>query len=273
MSTVAGYWDRQFQFSNVLPDFDMRLKLMDERSATVSEAVEFQRIFYGDHPRQWLDQSGEEHDLLMPVFVHGGYWRALDAESHRFVTPGIARIGSRQAQIEYRLMPSARLNDLVDDVAAALIRIAQTTDARLVVIGHSAGGHLAVAATRRAALADKVAAIVPISGIFDLEPIRWSFLQAEIQLTSAEVLTSPLRQSPAEDPPMLIAVGALETEEFLRQSEALSAVTGVPVLYIGGAHHMTVLDALATPDAPLTEAIVNFVNRREIPSITTEISS
>lgn len=246
---------------------------MADRSAAYAARAQIERVRVGDDPRQCYELYGTNAGDLVPVYIHGGYWRALDIETHRFLMPGLSRIGGVQASVEYRLMPGARLTDLIDDVAKALLDIAGRLTGRLVVIGHSAGGHLSVAATRKAGLGDRVAAIVPISGLFDLEPLQWCFLQDEIGLTADEIASSPLRQPTIGDPPMLIAVGEAETAEYQRQAEAMASQTGSPVIRIGAAHHLTLLNALAGPDAPFSKAIADFLAGRSIPAVTEPVSA
>lgn len=268
MTTTLGYWDSQFLFSEILPDYEFCRNWMAEQSGRAASQIELRRETYGSADRQWFEMSGAGSGPYVPVFVHGGYWCLLEAEIHRFLFPGLARLGPVQANVEYRLMPGARLADLIEDVATALTSIARQTEGRLIVMGHSAGGHLAVTATRRAGLGERVAAVVPISGIFDLEPIAWSFLQNTLALTPDEIASSPLRSAQAGDPPTLVAVGDCETGEFIRQSEGFASRIGAPVLRVGGAHHMNVLAALSDPEAPLTRAIADFVAGRDLPAIT-----
>ena len=76
---------------------------------------------------------------------------------------------------------------------------------------------------------------LPVSGLFDLAPFPFSWLQPELQLTSEEVIrNSPLLLKPVYSPPVIVAVGEDESQEFQRQSEVYVKYLqkhGVPVEY------------------------------------------
>jgi arylformamidase len=134
---------------------------------------------------------------------------------------------------------------------------------RIVVAGHSAGGHLAalLLTCRWTAVApdlpaDLLAGGLSISGLFDLEPIRQTrFLQPDLRLTPAAVRRLSPAGLPAPDVPLYATVGGDESEEFLRQNELIRArwgATAVPVCEaIPGFHHLSVLDDLTDPHGRL----------------------
>ena len=141
--------DAQLKFSAILPDFEDCLHRMDRASAAVSDG--WQRVVYGEDPRQWIEtRDGTGPADTVVLFFHGGYWRALDAISHRFVQPGLAGLGAHYANAEYRLMPIRRMADLAADAAgAARAALAGTGATKIVLAGHSAGAHLALSALHR----------------------------------------------------------------------------------------------------------------------------
>jgi arylformamidase len=236
----------------VLPDFESYLAGMTARSEAC--AIQFERVQYGQHPRQFVDITGTP-DRVLPVFIHGGYWRALTADMHRFVLPHFADEHGAVANFEYRLLPEVTLADIVEDALAGLKAIADKTDARLMVIGHSAGGHLAVMSALR--MPEIVAGAVSISGLYDLTPLPWTFLHQEVGLTAADIIgLSPLEiwnTGPA--PQLLLAVGEAETAEFHRQAHIFASTHGAATFTVPGAHHMTVLDALSQPSSTLNAEI------------------
>lgn len=249
---TLGYWNSQFDFRSLLPDFQTYLDSMGARSNAVSLA--FDRHSYGDHPRQFVELSGTPQSIL-PVFVHGGYWRALTADTHRFALPHFAKEHGAIANLEYRLLPEVTLVEIVEDALAGLGKIADQTGARLFVLGHSAGGHLAVMGALRCP--EIVVGAVGISGLYDLTPLPWTFLREEVGLTAADLTgQSPLEEwdaGPADN--ILVAVGENETPEFHRQMHVFSNTHGATTFTVPGAHHMTVLDALADPYSALNTAI------------------
>ncbi|WP_222869724.1 alpha/beta hydrolase [Roseobacter fucihabitans] len=232
--------------TQVLPDFHSYLASMKRRSASVTSA--FQRLTYGDDPRQYVEWTGTpSKDRPLPVFIHGGYWRALTAQDHRFVLPAIQSATGAVANLEYRLLPHVTLRDIVMDAVQGLHALSERFHCPLVVIGHSAGGHLAAMAARQ--IPDRIVAAIGISGLYDLTPLQWSFLREEVGLTLADLRgQSPQDVWEGHDASHItVAVGANETPEFLRQSHMFANAHGALSLTIPDAHHMTVLDDLADP--------------------------
>lgn len=253
---TLSYWDQQFQFSKLLPDFQSCLAGMQTRSDKVADHLELQRLPYGAHPRQWVEMSGQPaRGDVLPVFIHGGYWRALEAERHRFVLPPLKALRGAVANVEYRLMPEVHLRDIIEDTCAALRLLAQQTGCRLFPIGHSAGGHLAVMAARL--LPDHVIGAMAISGLYELAPLHWSFLRDEIGLsTDSFEGCAPQQLWEGHDASHLVlAVGANETAEFHRQAQVFASSHGAQILQVPERHHMTVLDDLAQMDGVLHRAL------------------
>lgn len=255
---TLSYWNQQFQVSRVLPDFQDYLAQMAARSDAVSGP--FRRIAYGDHDRQFVEIKGTPAPGgIVPVFIHGGYWRALTADMHRFVLPALGHDVGAVANLEYRLLPEVRLADIVEDALAGLRCVAEATGCRLAVVGHSAGGHLALTGALR--LPETVVAAVGVSGLYDLTPLQWSFLREEVGLTAADIDGhSPLALWQGIDAEhILLAVGAEETPEFLRQTHIFASTHGARVCTVPQAHHMTVLDALADPHSCLSIEIQSSI--------------
>ncbi len=247
---MIGYWNQQFQFRKILPDFEDYLQSMERRSANLS--LEFQRVSYGSDPRQWVEISGTpEEGRVLPVFIHGGYWRALSAEEHRFVLPALKSLNGANgasgavANLEYRLLPHVTLKGIIGDVVAGLRMLSEQTKSRLIVIGHSAGGHLATMAAQE--LKQQIVGVLAISGLYDLKPLQWSFLKDEIGLTEDKMAGAiPLEAWQAQTAEHItVAVGEAETPEMHRQAHIFASSHGAKFLEVPDKHHMTVLDDLA----------------------------
>ena len=221
---------------------------------------------YGPGPNETLDVfPAARPGAPVLVFIHGGYWRSLDKSDHSFVADAFADAGAMVVVPNHALCPAVTIGQIALQMVAALAWVHRHATAfggdarRLVVAGHSAGGHLAamllccdwpsVAPDLPAGLVDRALAV---SGVFDLEPLRHTpFLREDLRLSAA----SARRLSPVHFPPprgrLVATVGALESEEFLRQSRALQSAWGpraVPVCKsIAGANHLSVLHDLAGP--------------------------
>lgn len=225
---------------------------------------------YGDGPNETLDVfAAPAAGAPVLVFVHGGWWRSLDKRDQSYVAPAFVERGAMVVLPNYALCPAVG----IDTIALQLVRALAWTyrnagrfggdPARIVVAGHSAGGHLAamlLCCHWRAVGPDLpprlVRSALAISGLFELEPLRRTpFLQADLRLTPRAVR----RLSPAGFPPprgpLFAVVGGDESEEFLRQNRVIRQAWGaraVPVCEsIPGTHHLSVVDGLADPGARL----------------------
>jgi len=244
---MQAFWDSQLRFSAILPDFEDWLARMATESTAVAAS---ERAAYGDHPRQWVEWAGGSGpDAILPVIFHGGYWRALDAQTHRFMMPAFQPHARAVANVEYRLMPEVRLGDVVADTQAALsLLCARFPKAQLVLIGHSAGAHLALSAMDDPLIRARTRGIIAISGVYDLAPVALSFLQDELHLTAEEIQRFTLFPSTGR-PPVLYVNGSAETHEFLRGAALLAAHGAATQILIDGAHHMSLPHAVCA-DAP-----------------------
>src|SRR5271163_248542 len=137
-------------------------------------------LSYGDTPRQIIDlflpEAGENAPLAL--FIHGGYWRAFDPGSFSHMARGLNGRGVAVALVGYDLCPIVTVADIIEQIRRACIFLWLRFDRRMVVSGHSAGGHLAAAmvgtdwqALYPKAPADLVPAGYAISGVFDLTPL------------------------------------------------------------------------------------------------------
>jgi len=245
-----AYWDSQYKFTDILPDFHDWVARARQQSDGLAAAMRLTRYFYGKEARQWVEISPvDTAQPIVPVFIHGGFWRAQMAEDYRFALAGFGHFGPGAANLEYRLIPAVRMAEVVADAVEGLKLLLSrlAPHQRLLPIGHSAGGHLALAAALRLADPSRLAGVVSISGVFDLASVAGSFLQETLHLTEDEITafdlmgkTLPCRQ--------LYLVGADETPAFHDQARAMAAHNGEIYKTVPSTHHMSVVFALASPE-------------------------
>ncbi len=227
-------------------------------------------VAYGRGPAERLDVFPSARDgAPVLVFIHGGWWRAFDKRDHSFIAPAFTREGAMVVVPNYALAPTVTIEAIALQMVQALAwtfrhaALYGGDPRRIVVAGHSAGGHLTamlMTCRWRAVAPDLPAALVAgglsISGVFDLEPLRRTpFLQADLRLSVASARRlSPIRFPPPAAP-LYATVGANESEEFLRQNGLIRKAWGdnaVPVCEaIPGTHHFDVLDDLTDPHGRL----------------------
>jgi len=194
------------------------------------------------------------------VFVHGGYWQRNARADFACFAEGMNAAGWSVAMPGYTLAPEARLAGIVAEIGAALDWLAEHGAARgiggpIVLAGWSAGAQLAALHLGHPA----VTAVLAISGVYDLAPIRQTSLNAKLSLTDVEIETlSPLRL-PVVAKPLCIAYGSRELPALIHDARNLHALRAAahapgPLLPVPEAEHFSVLNALRRPDGILVRA-------------------
>lgn len=227
---------------------------------------------FGDRPGEKLDIWHGRGNSPIALFIHGGYWRAFDKDMFRFVGERFAEAGAAVVLNNYDLCPNVTMSEIVRQNREALAWIYKNADkiggdrGRIHVTGHSAGGHLTAMLlstdwSEYDLPHDVVNGAVPLSGLFDLEPIRLSYLNADLRMDEREAkLVSPMNSIPSRMPPTVVAVGGGETDEFRRQSRIyVDACRGkgfeVSYLEVGNHDHVNVAGEYRNLSSPLAAAM------------------
>lgn len=218
-------------------------------------------------------------DAPLFVFIHGGYWRSLDKSDFSWIAPPFLQHGVAVALPNYGLSPQISVEDIVRQQLKALSWLYRNAEQlrfnadRIVVAGHSAGGHLT--AMMMAALwlqfdstlpRDLVKGGIAISGLFDLQPlVQLPFIKDDLNLDARRARAlSPMFMPCATEAPLITAVGALESSEFKRQSVEFGqhwSTNLVRHLELPHANHLTVCDEFANPGSPLFDATLELINK------------
>jgi arylformamidase len=233
-------------------------------------------IKYGPSPRQTIDlfRPGNGGDGPLALFVHGGYWRSLEPSSFSQMARGMNAHGVTVAVSGYDLAPQVTIGRIVEQTQAACLHLWKRFGKRIMVSGHSAGGHLAacMVATDWKALdpsapADLVPAGYAISGLFDLAPLLHLATNADFKLDEAEARRiSPLFWPVTRGRVFDAVVGADESSEFLRHSKIIAdgwRANGVTTRYeaIPGMNHFTVCDPMLDQNSAMTRRLVELARK------------
>jgi arylformamidase len=226
-------------------------------------------IRYGDSDRQVIELFEPETPQggATVLFIHGGYWQALDRSFFSHMARGLNVQGLRVAIPGYDLSPFVHVEEIVDQLRRACRLLAGSGP--VVASGHSAGGHLAACLlatdwTKLGLKAGLVPAAYAISGLFELEPLLHTYVNDTLGLSQAEAhRLSPLFWPPPAGRVLDAVVGAVESSEYLRQSRAIAerwGAAGVRTRFeaVPGANHFTVIAPLADPDSAMTRRIVDL---------------
>jgi arylformamidase len=224
---------------------------------------------YGPRERNRIDFLKAREDGPTLLFIHGGYWQNRAKETFALFVEGPLAYGINVALIGYTLAPDATLDQIVAEIGAGIDFLAKQLPAlggdgkAIVVSGWSAGGHLAAMT-----LAHRyVRAGMAISGIYDLEPIRHSYLNAKLSLDeAASRRNSPVMQAGGAIKPLSLVVGSAELPLLRKQTAdfaAHRAKCGLPVTYeeIPGADHFTIMNELSSPHGRITTLIRQLFER------------
>jgi arylformamidase len=231
---------------------------------------------YGPSPRQTIDlfkpRGGGNGPLAL--FIHGGYWRSLEPASFSQTARGMNAHGVTVAVSGYDLSPQVSIGQIIEQTQAACLYLWKKLGRRIMVSGHSAGGHLAACMLATdwkkldaGAPADLTPVGYAISGLYDLEPLLHLAGNTEFKLDAAEARRISPLYWPVERGRVLDAVvGGAESSEFLRHSKAIAdgwRAKGVEARYeeFPGMNHFTICDPMVDSNSAMTKRLVELAKR------------
>ena len=273
---------REYDVRGSLPAFDAILADWGVRGRAALATANCQRnLHYGPAAVETLDYfpvaKGKSGTPPLMIFLHGGFWRRLGKEDFGWLAPPFVSRGIAVAIVDYGLAPSTALEEIVAQSRRSVAWLHKQAERlgfdrdRLVVAGHSAGGHLSamMLATDWTEVdptlpARPLAGGIALSPLADLAPLaQVPELHADLDFTPWRIASlSPARLPQPAGIPLLGSVGGLESREFKRQLAVLAAVW--PDCWAGGVDmpecdHLSLCEAFAAPESPLFEAAIRFV--------------
>jgi arylformamidase len=224
-------------------------------------------LAYGPAPRQRIDYFSPGAGAPTLVFFHGGYWQSRAKDNFSFIARGLLAANVGVALVGYTLAPEADMDAIVAECNAAVDFVAYNARSwgagdGLYLSGWSAGAHLAAMACGHPA----VRGVLAISGVYDLEPIRHSYLNEKLGLDQEAALrNSPARIAPMGPAPMWVVAGEGELPELRRQSAEFAAGrsrAGLTTVHaeIGGANHFSILQGLALQGGALMPIVADMLS-------------
>jgi arylformamidase len=274
--------DAQYDTAIPVADRATELRHYEERSALARATLRWlPAVPYGPTRAETLDIfPADQPGAPVFVFIHGGYWRALSAREFGCVALGLQRRGITVVVPDYALCPAVTIDEIVRQMRAACAWVLRHVgehggDPRRVAVGgSSAGAHLAAMCLQTewerdyGLPQDPFAGAVLASGLYDLAPLRYSYLQPKIQLTDDIVRRcSPVHGVRPCATPILLTWGGLEQDEFARQSLAyrdawVGAGNRASLLAQPEAQHFSAIHGFEDPGSPLCDAVAGMLDSR-----------
>ncbi|OZG72947.1 esterase [Hahella sp. CCB-MM4] len=272
--------DTEYNAVLSVPDLAPYIKHDTQANQQTREELEyFPDVKYGPMRDETLDIfPSANKDSPVFVFIHGGYWRSMSSRDFSLVARGLVARGVTVVLPNYSLCPQVSIPEITRQVRASVAWVYQNIQQyngdrnRIFVGGHSAGAQqvgmlVSTGWEREYELPQNIIkGGIPISGIYDLTPLYYSWLQPTVSLNQYVISTqSPLLQIPEHGMPLFITVGAKESTEFVRQSRDYHASwieKGFPAeLFIQpDKNHFTSFRDLNDPDSQLSEAVLRFMD-------------
>lgn len=271
-----NWFESQYNTRLRIPEYsDINDRWLRE-SSIVRDRGEWVEASYGADSYEKLDifPSPIANSPVL-VFIHGGYWRLLDKRHNSFIAKTFVDAAATVVLPNYALCPGTsscpvNIEHISLQMVSALAWIYRNISSyhgdckQVVVVGHSAGGHLAsmlLSCDWKAVASDLprnlIRSAIAISGLFDLKPIqRTPSLQVDLRLSEASIRRlSPIYFPRPKYGQLYLAVGSEESGEFKRQSALLQKIWGtkaVPIInIIKGVNHLTILDDIANSTGEL----------------------
>jgi arylformamidase len=268
--------DAQYDVEKSVPDFMVYANFYMQTSEKARSELSCNlTVPYGATLAEHVDIfPASQPNAPILIFIHGGYWRLLSSKEFSLVAYAPVSAGITMVVVNYELCPKVTMDEIVRQNRAAVAWVYRNAASfggnpeQIYVSGHSAGGHLTamLMATQwqedYGLPHDLIKGGCSISGLFDLMPFPYSWLQPKLQLTWDQVLrNSPIRHIPKQAAPMIVTYGEEESSEFHRQSQDFLAawkaagLTG-EYLPLPGKNHFTAIDGFLDADSPLFRAIL-----------------
>ena len=275
------------QYNNRLhvPGFQVYLDRWERQSREIEQRLPLIKdLPYGALPRERLTIfPAARPGAKTLVFIHGGYWHLLDKSLFYFLADAFREKGITTVFLNYPLAPEASMDEIVLSCRNALAWLYHHLanyggdPGQLYIAGHSAGGHLAAMLVATDWLrfspglpANLLKGACFVSGLFDLEPIRLSYLNTVLGMDeAAAVRNSPVGLKPLAHCPILVAGGEDETAAFQDQHTALyqnwnGKAGEIRLLSLPGKNHFSAVEAIAEKENALHISLCRWMDQKQV---------
>ncbi len=272
--------DRNYDQSSLVPNVGELMEQNAADSARIREELEvIEDVSYGPTVLERLDIFPvSQKGAPVAIYHHGGAWTRSDKAQCSYAAPGLVAAGVNVLVLDFALAPNVSLDEIVRQNRAAIAWTWHNADKygwdrnRIHSIGHSSGGHICgmMQVTDWEGVyglpADIIKSAAPCSGMYELEPVRFSHRNTYLDLTEQSAArNSSIRQLPDYGPPLTMAWGTGELDEFQRQSREFAeawAAAGhtVESFVLDGLNHFEVGREIVNPDYPVLPNILKNIS-------------
>ena len=251
-----------------------------KNSEAIQELTSVLNERYGVSPDETIDIfPSTQADSPIFIFIHGGYWHSMSSKDFSLVARGLVLNNITVAIPNYSLCPKVTIEEITKQNCASIAWLYNNakringSQKKIIICGHSAGGQQVgiITATdwkgEYGLPENLIKGCIPISGIFDLTPLYYSWLQAKLKLNMELIKSqSPLFQIAGNKTPMLISYGEKESAEFKRQSEdyfnaLIEKGYDAQILEQKGKNHFMTFSDLNNPDSSFCRLVVEFIRK------------
>lgn len=268
--------DDNYNQNSLVPDNSPFKERKIRESARARETLECIRdVAYGPSLKEKLDIfPAAKKGAPIQIFFHGGAWKSGNKDEVSYPAPVFHAAGANYVAVNFASVPDAMIEEQVRQCRAAIAWIHANAASfggdpdRIYVSGHSSGGHVTgmMVVTDWEGVfglpTDIIKGAAPISGMFDLEPVRHSWRNTYLGLDAARAdALSAIRHIPAAKIPLVIGYGTKELPEFQRQSETFveawrAAGQECELVVVEGLNHFEMGAAFGDAECPFVQAIL-----------------
>jgi arylformamidase len=235
--------DSQYDNQAWCPSFKEEMARYRALSADAAKLHGERHVGWGEHPAECLDiyRPATGDALPVVIYVHGGGWLQLGKEDNAFAANSLVDAGCVLVVLGFPNATDVPVRAMVDSVRRGVAWVRRHIGShggdpeRILLVGHSSGSHLVSqclthdwsqvepAVPLNAGRAPFSAAILA-SGLGDLEPVRLSYRNLRLHLSTDDVARhSLLRHAPTVHVPVAVVTAAQDTGEFHRQSDDVAS--------------------------------------------------
>ena len=271
--------DRNYDQSSLVPNVGELMEQNAVDSAKIRDELDvIADVSYGPTELERLDIFPvSEKGAPVAIYHHGGAWTRSNKDQCSYAAPGLVAAGVNVLVLDFALAPTVSLDEIVRQNRAAIAWAWHNAAEygwdrnRIHSIGHSSGGHICgmMQVTDWEGVfglpLDIIKSAAPCSGMYELEPVRLSHRNTYLDLTEqAAARNSSIRQLPAYGPPLTMAWGTGELDEFQRQSREFAAAWEaaghqVQTFVLEGLNHFEVGRQMFDPDQPVLQNILKNI--------------